>query len=119
MKFILDANIPYSAKNIFLEPDEAIHVRDIGLAHVADGEILQRAFKEGAILVSRDLELGNIIVHPPASHAGVIILRIPPYFTAPNINHVLEAFFASIDMQLLKKAITIVEPGQYRIRKSI
>lgn len=43
MKFLLDANIPYSAKLVFRRPYAAAHVRDIGLADAADNEILKRA----------------------------------------------------------------------------
>ena|SRR3989344_8943942 len=117
MKFILDANIPYSTKQIFPKSDKVFHVRDIGLAEANDYEIIKRALKEGAVLVTRDLDFANIILYPVDTHCGVIAIRVPSYFTAPEINKVLKSFFATVDKKTLAGALTIVEPGQYRIRK--
>ncbi len=52
MKFLLDANIPYSTKVVFGTSDSVLHVRDIGLSHTSDEEILARARKEKAVLSS-------------------------------------------------------------------
>ena len=117
MKFILDANMPYSAKKIFQRLDQVIHVRDIGLGGASDNEILERANQEGAILVTRDLDFANIILHPINAHAGAVVLRVPPYFTAEDIKKVLKQFFSVVDRALLPQALTIVEPGQFRMRR--
>lgn len=117
MRFLLDANIPYSAKRIFRRPHAAAHVRDIGLADAADDEILKRASKEGAILVTRDLDFGNLLLYPLGTHNGVMILRVPPYFTAEEIIKTLRRFLAHIDIASLARAVTIIEPGQYRVRR--
>ena len=117
MRFILDANIPYSAKKIFRKSDSALHVRDIGLANAADDDILKRAVATGAILVTRDLDFANIVVYPPETHRGVIALRLPPHFTALQIVRVLKQFLARVDRKVLPAALTIVEEGQYRVRR--
>ena len=51
MKFVLDANMPYSAKKVFQRPDRVIHVRDTGLADASDDEILEYARREDAVLI--------------------------------------------------------------------
>lgn len=117
MKFILDANIPYSAKRIFRKPLKVVHVRDLGLADAADHDIIQRALREGAVLVTRDLDFANTILHPIGTHAGVIVLRVPPHFIAGSINQVLQHFLAVADINSLVDAVTIVEPGRYRMRR--
>ena len=117
MRFLLDANIPYSAKRIFSKSDAVSHVRDVGLANASDEEIIKRALKDDALLVTRDMDFANIIFHPIGTHAGVIVIRVPPYFIAVHINKMLKQFFSKIDKQVLPRAITIVEPGQYRIRR--
>ena len=120
MKFILDANIPYSAKRVFQKADRVFHVGEIGLGDASDEEILRRAFREGAILVTRDLDFANVILHPSGTHSGIIVIRVPPHFTANSIKKVLKLFFTSLPRairQSLTTAITIVEPGQYRIRR--
>lgn len=117
MKFLLDANIPYSTTKIFHKPDIAIHVRDIGFADAEDEDIVKRAFSEGAILISRDLDFANTVLHPIKTHFGAIVLRVPPHFAAQEIIKVLTQFLSIADKESLAHALTIVEPGRYRIRR--
>lgn len=117
MKFILDANVPYSAKKIFRKNDAALHVRDIDLADATDDEILKRAVASGAVLITRDLDFANIVAYPPETHCGVIALRLPSHFTASQIKRVLKQFFSRIDKKSLQAALTIVEAHQYRMRR--
>lgn len=117
MKCILDANMPYSAKGVFRRSDDAIHVRDIGLADASDDEILRYARREDAIVVSRYLDFANIILHPINTHAGAIVLRVPPWFTTEQIKKTLKRFFSIADIESLPRALTIVEPGQFRVRR--
>lgn len=118
MKFILDANIPYSVKEIFPSTDEVVYVRDVALANASDDEIIKYALQDRIIVISRDLDFANIILHPINTHAGVVILRIPAYFEAVNIKNVLKCFLSVVDKNLLPYAVTIVEPSRYRIRRS-
>lgn len=116
MNFFLDANLPVSSKEIFDEVGTAWHARDVNLASATDEEILLFAIKKKTILVTRDLEFGNPYLYPKDSHCGLIILRVPFRFTAAQINKVFKEFLSSIEIQHLKNAITIVEPGKIRIR---
>jgi len=67
--------------------------------------------------VTRDLDFGNILIYPLKSHRGIIILRLPFYFTANQINSILKEFLSSVNIKELEGAVTIVELGRYRIRK--
>lgn len=116
MKFLLDANIPYSAKELFTPPDEAAHVRDVGLADAPDGEILEFARKAKAVLITRDLDFANIILHPISAHYGVIVLRIPSHFRLKHIISLMRLFFSRVKGEVLMKRLTILEPGRFRIR---
>jgi predicted nuclease of predicted toxin-antitoxin system len=117
MKFLLDANMPYSAKKILRQFGHPIHVRDVGLADASDDTILKYAQREDAIVVSRDLDFANIILHPINAHAGAIVLRVPSSFTAEQIKKVLAQFLAVVDVTILSRVLTIVEPGQFRMRR--
>ena len=118
MKFFLDANIPYSALEIFEELNlESVHAREVGLSRVDDKAIMDYAKKNDSILITKDLEFANIMVFPIESHNGVIVLRLPPFFKASQFVNVLRDFLNSIDLKDLKKAIAIVKVGRYRIRK--
>lgn len=117
MKFLLDANMPYSAKELFPKPDEVLHVRDIGLAGASDAAIIADAVRESAVIITRDLDFGNIILHPIASHKGAVILRAPSSFTASQINELLKGFLSTVDKNNLADAITILELHRYRVRR--
>lgn len=117
MNFLLDANMPYSAKRLFRHSHHAIHVRDVKLAGASDSDILVYAREGEMIVISRDLDFANIVLHPLATHAGAIVLRVPPYFTAEAINKVLKQFLSVVDVESLSRALAIVEPGQFRIRR--
>lgn len=117
MKFLLDANIPRSAMGVFAETDDVAHVREIGLGDASDEKILAHALREKAIVITRDLDFANIILHPIASHAGVVVLRVPPSFMAQQIVDFLKWFLTTIDKNQLPNSLVIVEPSRYRIRK--
>jgi predicted nuclease of predicted toxin-antitoxin system len=117
IKFFLDANIPYSSKQIFKSFGTVEHARDAGLSRAADKEILKYAVKNKSILVTKDLEFGNILIYPIKSHRGVIILRLPFYYTAEQINKALVQFLKSVELEEIRNSITVVELGRYRIRK--
>lgn len=117
MRFILDANIPYSAKDVFHHSDHAVHVRDIGFSDASDSEILEYALRKKAVVVTKDLDFANSILHPITTHHGVLVLRLPSHFPAVAIKAVLKEFLATIEKKDLEHSITIVEPGRYRIRR--
>ena len=119
MNFILDANIPYSAKTVFHKSDVVVHVRDVGLADASDNDVIRWAVAHDAMIITRDLDFANIIAHPIASHAGAIILRVPPHFTAVDIKKVLGSFLTVVEKEELHHAVVIVEPGKYRIRRTL
>ena len=117
MKFLLDANIPYSAKDVFSSSSAVSHISDIGLASATDEMILKRARRERAVLITRDLEFGNALLFSPARHWGVVVLRLPSSYSAPAIKRVLGDFMAKADVRLFPKSIFIVEEGRFRVRR--
>ena len=117
MKFFLDANLPYSSKEVLEKFAEVIHTRDVGLSNASDKEIIDYASKNKLVLVTKDLEFANILIYPIKSHYGVIALRLPNYFTAKQINKSLKEFLDSVNVKELENSVTIVELGRYRTRK--
>ncbi|MBI2045697.1 DUF5615 family PIN-like protein [Candidatus Pacearchaeota archaeon] len=119
MRFFLDANMPYSSLEVFKQLNlRASHARLVGLGKVNDDEIMKYAINNGSILVTKDIEFGNIIRFPVKLHEGVMVLRLPSFFTAYQINDVLKDFLKSVDIKLLDKTIAIIKLGRYRIRKA-
>lgn len=118
MKFLLDANIPYSALEVFKKLKlNAIHVNDLGLGTSTDDQIVAYAFKTKCIIVTRDLDFGTLVVFSKMSTYGVITLRLPFSFNATQIKSKLSEFLDSVDLKKLRGSITTVELATYRIRK--
>lgn len=117
MKFLLDANIPYSLKEVFPTKHDVTHVRDLNLANAKDQEIAKFAKKNKAVIVSRDLDFANINNFPPENYHGILILRLPYFYNAQNIKRVFRNFISKIEESEIPKSTIIVEEGRWRIKK--
>lgn len=117
MRFLLDANIPFSAKALFPKYHEAYHVRDVHLADAKDEDIIAWAKTHKAVLVTRDFDFANILNFPPSRYFGIIVLKIPSFYTASAIKRVLSGFIAKIDEVAVRGATIIVEETRFRIRR--
>ena len=117
MKLFLDQNIPKSTvKELVLLGFQVEHASEVGLSNASDEEIAEYAKKQNAILITKDLEFGSSIIYPSQAHHGLIILRLPNYFTAHDIVRILKNFLEKFDPNNLVKKIVILELGRYRIR---
>lgn len=118
LDFLVDENLPLSAAAVLREQGHrALHVREIGMRGARDETIFARAQEEGWIIVTRDLGFGNLLDYPLGTHTGIVLLRVPYTFTARQINNILSAFISSIEPQMMNKALSVVEPDRYRIRR--
>ena len=118
LDFLVDESVPFSAAAALREQGYSTrHVGDVGLRGAPDEAIFARAQEEGWIVVTRDLGFGNLLDYPLGRHAGIIVLRVPSTFTAHQIRHTLHTFIAGVEPEMLKRALAIVEPGRYRIRR--
>lgn len=48
---------------------------------------------------------------------GLVLVRLPYYFTANKIVKVFEKFLKELDVKNLISSITVIELGRYRTRK--
>ena len=117
MVFLLDANIPYSAKDLFEKPHKAFHVRDINLQHAKDSDIIEWAKQHKAALVTRDFDFANILNFPPKNNAGIIVLKIPYFYTASDIKRVLNNFLHNAEFPSIPKSTIIVEETRFRVKR--
>ena len=117
MLFLLDANMPYSAKELFEKPHEVFHVRDLGLQDAQDLDIAEWAKQNKAALVTRDFDLANILNFPPKLYFGIIVLKIPYFYTASDIKRVLNNFLQNIDFSSIPKSTIIVEETRFRTKR--
>ena len=118
MKLFLDENLPRSAvKELKSLGFEVEHTSEVGLRGASDKEISSYAKKQNAILITKDLEFGSIIIYPKGSHYGLIVLRLPDYFNSQDIIRVLTDFLQQINAADLIGKLIVLEIGRYRIRE--
>lgn len=91
-------------------------VKELKLGGKDDFGILKCAIKQRRILVSEDLDFGNIILYPPKLHHGIILLRFR-HRLEDSIHAVLSGLLNELTSKDFKKTLIIVDPGKYRIRK--
>lgn len=117
MKFLIDADTPYSLIKVFNERGHnAIHVRDF-LKFASDDVIFEYANKNGYIVITKDLGFAELFMKNEGF--GLILIRLPYYFTADKINKVLDEFLKEVKFDKLVDHITVVELGRYRSKKLI
>ena len=76
MKFKIDENLPVEIAHTLAEAGfEAYTVESEGLSGTDDFVVAERAASENRVLVTLDLDFGNIQTFPPHNHCGIIILR--------------------------------------------
>src|SRR5438046_10560261 len=77
MRLLLDMNLPPSVANwLRSEGHDALHVRDLGLSGAPDSEIFARAAADGRIVVTFDLDFGEVAGLVRGAGAGAILLRL-------------------------------------------
>lgn len=114
-RFLLDADMPRSSAEAIRSLGFNVEdVRDIGMRYAKDQEIMDFALETGRVVITRDLDYGEILRYP--QHPGAIILRLPTGFVTKEVNEALMDFLSSAKNEILQNAIIIVELGRYRRR---
>jgi predicted nuclease of predicted toxin-antitoxin system len=93
------------------------HVKKL-FKEASDIQIAKYAKKHKAILITKDIEFGSKIIYPKESHFGLIILRLPYYFTSKKIAYYLDKFLEEINPKQLINKRAILQLGRYRIREN-
>ena len=115
MKFLIDADSPHSLIEIFRKHgNDAVHVRDI-LGSATDDEIFEYANRNKQTIVTRDIGFAESFIKNKGF--GILLIRLPYYFTAKQINKAFDEFLKEADTKELVNSITVLELGRYRTRK--
>ena len=117
MRFLLDMNLPPAvAEWLQSKGHDAVHIREIGLGRLPDREVFARAAEEGRIVVTFDLDFGEIAGLAGATGATVLLLRLrlvhQDYFRQRLQAAIVEAAEA-----LEAGATVVVEDARIRIRR--
>ena len=95
---------------------DAVHLRDEGLIRLPDSQILAKALTERRIVLTFDLDFGDILAVARSETPSVIIFRLrnqTPAFVNPRLFRVI----GECEVELANGAIVIVENEGYRVRR--
>jgi len=116
VKFLVDAPLPPSiAEFLRSRGHEASHVFERGWGRFSDKEILGAAGKEGAVVITADLDFPRLIAITPDKRSGLILFRGAGW-KLNAICESLEKIFSTIPERRLESSIVVVEPSRIRVR---
>ena len=117
VKFLADMGIsPKSVDFLKQQGHNAIHLHREGLNTLKDPQIFRKAIEEGRILLTHDLDFGDILSASGSHLPSVVIFRLQN-MKPENVNLFLLRIITDHSAELEKGSIVIVTEGRIRIRR--
>lgn len=104
---------PKTGKFLIQRGYDAVHLIDIGMERLSDIQILKKSLDEKRILLTHDLDFGQLLAISRSKQPSVIIFRLTD-MRPLNINKILQIIIDRFSEILEKGAILSV--GDKRIR---
>jgi predicted nuclease of predicted toxin-antitoxin system len=95
---------------------DAVHLRDEGLIRLPDPDIVSKALSEHRIVLTFDLDFGEILAIARNEAPSVVIFRLrnqTPAAVNPRLFHVINDCAA----ELARGALVLVEDEGFRVRR--
>ncbi len=116
-RFLVDEDLPTSTPKVFENHGYPVEsVRSLGMRGATDTEVMDQAYEDDRIVVTRDKDFGDVLRYPKANHPGAVIVRLPHTFTTQQINERLDAFLENVDPNIFEHSVIVLELGRYRVR---
>jgi predicted nuclease of predicted toxin-antitoxin system len=117
MRFLADAGIsPRTVEFLISLGHDAVHVRTIGLERSTDQALVDRAQAGGQVIVTFDLDFGDILALGVLDKPSAIVLRLADE-RADSVNRHLSVVLSERLGDLDSGALILVEDARYRVRK--
>ena len=96
-----------------------ITIQELDKTSATNGTVIDIANKERSVIVTGDLDFSNVLLYPPASHHGIIVLR--PRLDTPqainDVHKVLLHLLKELNPSEIERSLIIVDRNKYRIKK--
>ncbi len=116
MKFLADMGISWRVvTGLRASGHDAIHLQEQDLGRLEDKDILNKALTEGRILLTHDLDFGELLAASGGKLPSVIIFRLND-MRAENITQHLTSMITQQASALEKGAICSVTEKKVRVR---
>lgn len=94
---------------------DVVHLRERGLQRLSDAAIFEKATAEGRVVLTFDLDFGEIVALSGGATTSVIVFRLRNA-RAGNVIARLERVLSESEDALRSGAVVIVEDGRHRVR---
>jgi predicted nuclease of predicted toxin-antitoxin system len=117
MRFLADMGVAHRIVEwLRAEGHDALHLREEGLQRMPDGDIFEKAVSEKRIILTFDLDFGEIVALSAGRRASVILFRLHNTRT-PHVMDRLRKVLKDSGEALEKGAIVVVEESRHRTRR--
>ena len=119
LKFLLNANLSHETAQFLNSLGcDAKTAAQFGLGGAEDAEIAEKAIKEERILVTFDLDFGEIFYFSEENNFWVIVLRLRDQ-TVESVNKIFQWLLSGkiLDDPELQNTLMIVEEGRIKVRR--
>ena len=117
MRFLADAGAsPRTVEFLRQLGHDEVHVRTLGLQRSPDLELVHRARADSRVVLTFDLDFGDILALGLLDKPSVILFRLADE-RAESVNHHLSTVLSERRAELEAGALILVEDTQYRVRK--
>ena len=117
MRALADAGIsPKTVEFLNRQGHSAAHVRNLGLHRAADVQLIERARADRSVILTFDLDFGDVLALTGTAEPSVILLRLSNE-RADAVNDRLAAVLAERSADLETGALVLIEDTRYRVRK--
>ena len=120
IKFLFDANLsPESAEFVRSLNYDTTSVLEENLGQISDEKVVKIAKKEKRIIITHDLDFGEIYHFKEEGKIGILVLRLKNQ-TVEATNDVLEKFLNKkvLEKRKLEKSLIIINEFSYRVYKN-
>lgn len=117
MKFLADMGVAQRIVHRLRENGhDVVHLRDEKLHRLPDNAIFEKAYKEQRIILTFDLDFGEILACSGEKQVSVILFRLLNTRTPHVIERLIKVLADTADA-LKNGSIVVVEESRYRIRR--
>ena len=116
MKLLLDMGLAQSTVAFLRDQGyDAVHLREEGLQHLPDEEIIEKARREGRVILTHDLDFGRIIALSQRRLPSVVIFRLDD-MQPPHVNYYLIETLQRFRAELEAGALVSINEHAIRVR---
>jgi predicted nuclease of predicted toxin-antitoxin system len=117
MRFLADMGVAWRIVEwLRAAGHDAIHLREEGLQRMPNGEIFKKTASEERVILTFDLDFGEIVALSGGCKASVILFRLHNT-RAPHVMDRLNKVLKDSGEALERGAIVVVEESRHRTRR--